>query len=203
MNAALHLPVKALPVSLASPRFLSDEDFEALCFANDWFRLERTKEGEVLVHAPTGGSGSSGNAEIVWQLRSWWNEHERGMMFDSNCGFFLPDGSMLNPDAAYVLPGKLKGLDKKAFAKLLRFSPDFVVELFSPSDRLKDAKAKMERWIENGVSLGWLIDPYKKRVFVHGPGAAPVCVTGTTLKGSGPVAGFTLDLARIWRCYDL
>ncbi len=203
MNAALHLPVKTLPVSLVSPTFLSDDDFEAFCLANDLFRLERTKEGQVLVHAPTGGSGSDGNAEIVWQLRSWWNEHERGRMFDSNCGFFLPDGSMLNPDAAYVLPEKLKGLDKKMLAKFLRLAPDFVVELISPTDRLKPAKAKMELWIENGVSLGWLIDPYKKRVFVYQRGVAPVCVMAATLQGSGPVNGFTLDLGRIWRCYEV
>jgi Uma2 family endonuclease len=203
MNAALYIPVKTLPASLVSPKFRSDDDFEALCHANDLFRLERTKEGEVLVHAPTGGSGSDGNAEIVWQLRSWWNEHERGRMFDSNCGFFLPDGSMLNPDAAYVLPEKLKGLDKRSIAKFLRLSPDFVVELLSPTDRLKPSQAKMESWIENGARLGWLIDPYKKRVFVYQPGVPVVCVTASAVQGSGPVEGFTLDLGRIWRCYEI
>jgi Uma2 family endonuclease len=203
MNAALHLPVKTLPVSLVSPTFLSDDDFEALCFANDWFRLERTKEGEVVVHAPAGGFTSKGNSEINRQLGNWWVGHRRGMLFDSNCGFFLPDGSMLGPDAAYVTAERMRGLRKEDLVKLPRFCPDFVVELLSPSDRLSATKAKMERWIENGASLGWLIDPRKKRVFVHRPGAGPVVVSGNAVQGSGPIDGFTLDLAEVWRCYEL
>ncbi len=203
MNAVLHLPVKTLPVSLASPTFLSDDDFEALCFANDWFRLERTKEGEVLVHAPAGGFTSKGNSEINRQLGNWWVGHRRGVVFDSNCGFFLPDGSMLGPDAAYVTADKMRGLRKGDLVKLPRFCPDFVVELLSPSDRLKPAKAKMERWIENGVSVGWLIDPYKKRVFVYQPNTETTIVTSSSVDGTGPIDGFTLDLAEVWRCYEL
>ena len=64
------------------------------------------------MHPPTGGLTSDGNAEIVAQLRPWWKTHRRGRVFDSNGGFFLPDGSMLSPDASYVLPQKLKGLTK-------------------------------------------------------------------------------------------
>lgn len=203
MNASLHLPVKTLPVSLTSPTFLSDDDFEELCFANDWFRLERTKEGEVLVQAPAGGFTSRGNSEINRQLGNWWIEHRRGVVFDSNCGFFLPDGSMLGPDAAYVTAEKTQGLRKEDLIKLPRFCPDFVVELLSPSDRLGSTKAKMERWIENGVGLGWLIDPRKKRVFVYRPGTVPVVIAGNSVEGSGPIEGFSLDIAEVWRCYEL
>jgi len=67
--------------------------------------------------------------------------------------------------------------------------PDFVIELLSKSDRLKDAKEKMERWIENGAKLGWLVDPYKKRVFVYSREKVSVA-SGKFLQGSGPVEGF-------------
>jgi len=203
MNATLHLDLKALPLSLVPQRPLSDEKFEALCLANDLLRLERTREGEVLVQAPAGGFTSSGNSEIIRQLRNWWMQHRRGFVFDSNCGFFLLDGSMLNPDAAYLLPEKLKALNKKDLEKLPRVCPDFVIELLSPSDRLKPTKAKMERWIENGVTLGWLIDPSKKRVFVYQPNTEPATITSASIQGTGPIEGFTLDLNEVWRCYEL
>jgi Uma2 family endonuclease len=77
-----------------------------------------------------------------------------------------------------------------------------VIELFSDSDSLTEAKEKMGRWIANGVQLGWLIDPYRKQVFVYQPGAEPSLFAGATLKGQGPVSGFELDLDRIWRYYE-
>ena len=77
---------------------------------------------------------------------------------------------MLNPDAAYVLPQKLGGLTKDDLTGFPYLCPDFVVELLSLSDSVPKAKQKMERWIENGVSLGWLIDPDKKTVYVYEPG---------------------------------
>jgi len=63
----------------------------------------------------------------------------------------------------YVLPDKLMGLTKDDLTGFPRLCPDFVVELLSISDSLSKSQQKMERWIENGASLGWLIDPYEKK----------------------------------------
>jgi Uma2 family endonuclease len=198
------LPVDAeTPRSLVLDPPLTDAQFQELCFANDWFRFERTREGEILMHPPTGSFTSGGNAEIIGQLHSWWKTHRRGRTYDSNGGFFLPDGSMLNPDASYVLPQKLKGLTKDDLSGLPYLCPDFIIELLSVSDSLPKAKKKMERWIENGVALGWLIDPYKKTVYVYGPGREAAAVSGNAIHGSGPVEGFILDLDELWRCYEI
>jgi Uma2 family endonuclease len=182
---------------------MSDEQFEALCMANDFFVLERTREGEIIVHAPAGGATGDGNAEIVYQLRAWWKTLRRGRVFDSSTGFFLADGAMLNPDAAYLLPETMKGIGKREMEHFLYRCPDFVIEFLPKSDRLKDAKTKMERWIENGAALGRLIDPYRRRVFVYAPGAKTVAISGLSISGSGPLAGFTLDLSELWSCYEV
>ncbi len=198
-----------LPVGAETARImvldppLTDAEFEALCFANDLVRFERTREGEILMNPPAGGFTSEGNAEVTSQLRSWWKTHRRGRMYDSSGGFFLPDGSMLNPDASYVLPKKLKKLTKDDLTGFPRLCPDFVVELLSVSDSLPKAKQKMERWLENGVSLGWMIDPYKKKVYVYEPGREISVVSGKAILGSGPVEGFVLDLDELWRCYEM
>jgi Uma2 family endonuclease len=201
--------VTLLPIGAETPRSLvldpplTDAEFEALCTANDLIFFERTREGEILMHPPAGGFTSDGNAEIVSQLRFWWKTHRRGRVFDATGGFFLSDGSMLSPDASYVLPQRLKGLTKDDLTGFPRLCPDFVVELLSISDSLSKAQQKMERWIENGVSLGWLIDPYEKKVYVYQAGAETAAVTGNRLSGRGPVEGFTLDLDELWRCYEI
>jgi Uma2 family endonuclease len=74
-----------------------------------------------------------------------------------------------------------------------------LIEVRSPSDRLTTAKAKMERWIANGVELAWLIDGDAKTVYIYEKDK-PVETRRGILKlaGKGPVKGFTLQLRTIW-----
>jgi Uma2 family endonuclease len=202
VNTVLSIEAE-LPRSLVLDPPLTDAEFEALCAANDLVHFERSREGEILMHPPAGGFTSDGNAEIVSQLRSWWKTHRRGRVFDSSVGFYLPDSSILNPDAAFVSPDKLKGLTKDELTGFPRLCPDFVVELLSVSDNVAKAQQKMERWIENGATLGWLIDPYKKMVYIYEPGTAATAISGNAVQGKGPVEGFTLDLDELWRCYEI
>jgi Uma2 family endonuclease len=191
------------PRSLVLNPPLTDAEFEALCFSSEWFRFERTREGEILMHPPTGALTGDGNSEVTLQLRTWWKTHRRGRTFESSTGFFLPDGSMLSPDASYVLPKKLKGLNKDDLTGFPYLCPDFVIELLSKSDSVPKAREKMERWLENGVALGWLIDPYKKKVYVYEPGRKASAVSGKAVRGTGPVEGFSLDLEELWQSYEI
>jgi Uma2 family endonuclease len=197
------LPNLETPRTLVLTPPLTDRELEALAMASELFRLERNREGEILMHPPTGLLTGGGNAEITSQLHAWWKTHRRGRVSDSNAGYFLPDGSMLNPDASYVLPGKLRGLTKDDLTGFPYLCPDFVIELLSKSDSVPKAKEKMERWIENGAALGWLIDPYKLKVYVYEPGTEATVVPGNTVHGKGPVEGFILDLDELWRCYEI
>jgi Uma2 family endonuclease len=144
-----------------------------------------------------------GNAEIIYQLRNWWNTHHQGRVSDNSTGFFLPDGSMLSPDAAYVLPEQLKGMTREQLTGFPRLCPAFVVELLSATDSPAKTGSKMESWIANGAQLGWLIDPYRRLVTVYQPGQQPRESSALQLDGAGPVQGFTLDLAKVWRCYEI
>ena len=53
MSTILEIPKLPSSVMLDPP--LTDEEFEKLCAANDLVRLERTKEGKIIVNAPAGG----------------------------------------------------------------------------------------------------------------------------------------------------
>ncbi len=59
----------------------------------------------------------------------------------------------------------------------------------------------MGQWIANGAALAWLIDPERQIVEVYRPGAAqPDVLEGVSaVYREGPVAGFVLEMARIWR----
>jgi Uma2 family endonuclease len=69
----------------------------------------------------------------------------------------------------------------------------------SPLDNLSELKAKMREWIENGAQLGWLLDPDRRTGYFYRPGREPEqLATPERIDGEGPVAGFVLELARVW-----
>ena len=133
-------------------------------------------------------------------LRNWWKTHHRGIVTDSNGGFYLKDGSMLSPDAAYLTPSALKTVPAKEMTTgFPHVCPDFVIELQSTTDRPRLVREKMQEWIANGAQLGWLINPERQSVMIYRPTGAVETRTGIdSITGEGPVAGFTLDLGFVW-----
>ncbi|HEY0794453.1 MAG TPA: Uma2 family endonuclease [Acidisarcina sp.] len=111
MSTLPQLEATMLPRNVVIDPPMSDADFEEFCLTNQNVQIERASDGVIRMNAPAGGLTGDGNAEIVYQLRSWWHQHHRGRVFDSSTGFYLADGSVLSPDSAYVLPEKLAGLD--------------------------------------------------------------------------------------------
>jgi Uma2 family endonuclease len=201
-SPVIEIPAET-PRSIVLHPPLSDAEFERLCEKSDFAFLERSKEGAIIVNAPAGGMTSSGNSEISRQLGNWWIQHRKGRVFDSSAGFFLPDGSVLSPDASYVTAEQLKGLSRNELARFLRFAPAFVIELRSESDRVAAVAEKMKAWMTNGVEVGWLVYPYSREVHIYQAGAAaPRIEKGAHAAGSGPVEGFVLDLDEVWRCYE-
>ncbi|HEY7337391.1 MAG TPA: Uma2 family endonuclease [Bryobacteraceae bacterium] len=179
---------------------VSEAEFEAFCQANPDLRAERTAGGEIVIMAPAGGEGSYRSGTAFAQLLHWAESEGRGVALDASAGFFLPDGSSLSPDAAWVSRERLRRLTPKERKKFLRLCPEFVIEVMSPSDRLKEAKAKMENWIANGAELGWLIDADKRTVYAYRPRHAVKTLRGIQeIAGAGPVQGFVLQLSRIWQ----
>jgi Uma2 family endonuclease len=74
------------------------------------------------------------------------------------------------------------------------------VELISPADRLPKAQAKMRQWIDNGATLGWLIDADRRTAYVYRPGReSEELVNIDHLSGERTVEGFRLELGEIWR----
>jgi len=200
MSTILEIP--KLPSSVVLDPPLTDEEFEKLCAANDLVRLERTKEGTIIVNPPAGADSGDANSEIIYQLRAWWKKQKQGRVYDSNTGFFLPDGSSLSPDAAYVTAEQMRGVTKEDRMHFLRLAPAFVIELLSASDSPSQARKKMESWIANGSLLGWLIDPYDRNVLIYEPGRSARLEKTDKVSGTGPVADFVLDLAPVWSAYE-
>jgi len=178
---------------------LSDAELLELCRRNPELRIERTAEGDLIVMSPAGGESARRNARLVAALVNWADEDSTGLVYDSSGGFILPNGAMRSPDAAWVRKARLSGLSEEQREGFLPLCPDFVIELWSPSDALGDLRAKMESYVAGGAQLGWLIDPGERRVYVYRPGAeVEVLENHRKLAASPDLPGFVLDLELIW-----
>ena len=201
------MPVVTLPdpgvsvkLSFDTGRRLSLEAYLAFCRANPDLRVERTAEGEIIIMPPAGAESSYRNSGLTMQLHSWAENDGRGKAFDSSAEFILPDGSALSPDASWVSSVALSRLSRQKRKEFLPLAPEFVVEVMSPSDRLKTAREKMALWIANGVQLGWLIDGDAETVYIYRKDRPPEVRRGLQkLAGEGPVKGFVLQLSAIWK----
>ncbi len=179
---------------------LSPEQFFRLCSDNPELRLEMTAQKEIIVMPPTNSETGMFNSEINYQLASWAKKDGRGVTFDSSAGFVLPNGAKRSPDASWMLRKRwdaLKPEEQQVFAPIC---PDFVIELWSPSDTLRELQFKLGEYIANGAKLGFLIYPPKRQVFVYRPDEAIVRLDNPgSLSGDPELPGFTLDLTKIWK----
>lgn len=113
--------------------------------------------------------------------------------------FILPNGSKKSPDAAWVELSRWESLTPEDRKKFPPLAPDFVVELRSETERLPDLQTKMQEYRDNGVRLGWLINPQQQQIEIYRLGGEVVVrQSPNTLSGEDVLPGFTLDLSTIF-----
>jgi Uma2 family endonuclease len=178
---------------------VTPEQFEELCSEYTELRLELTSTGEIVIMPLTGFETGRRNSNLTYQVDAWTRLDGTGVCCDSNTAFVLPNNACRSPDTSWVKREKFEHLTADERERFARFSPDFVVELRSHSDRLTPLRNKMLEWIENGVSLGWLIDPFKRKVYVYRPNEELVILDNPeTVSGDPLLPGFTLNLTELW-----
>ncbi len=177
---------------------LDNQTLLALSSANPDLRLERNPQGELIVMSPTGGKSSRRNAALVAQLYTWAKKDKTGTVFDSSGGFSLPNGAVRSPDACWVSHEQLSKLGDEELEAYPPLCPEFVIELRSATDSLKELQEKMEEYIANGSKLGWLIDAKNKNVYVYTPEGMTKLENPEMLEATGNLQGFVLEMLEVW-----
>ncbi len=175
---------------------MNEEQFFQLVVQNHREQcLEQDAQGAVILVVPHGALTSSKNVEITYQLSKWNKEREHGIVFSSRTLFRFANGAARSPDAAWVVKARWNRLTAEEQESIALLCPNFVIELRCYSDRLVDLQDKLVEYLDNGVELGWIIDPLLKQVHIYATGQ-PVQILDqpTSVGGTGCVEGFVLDL---------
>jgi Uma2 family endonuclease len=189
----------ALILNLSSISKISRSQFRQIAADNPEMKLERDKQGNLIVVAPTGGETGNFNSDLNGQVYLWNRSRQLGKLFDSSTGFELPGGGDRSPDVAWIPLAKWDALTPEERRGFLPLCPDFVIELMSRSDSWVQTQAKMVEYMESGCRLAWLLDPKGKRAVIYRMGQPPEFLTSPdSLSGEDVLPGFVLDARFLW-----
>ena len=162
------------------------------------FNLELTNKGELVISPMVNRDGAQAEAVTLADLFIWNDANGvGGEAYGANANLRLPDGSRIRPDALWLSPEQVAALPPVADGGAITVCPAFVAEIMSGTDTLPPLQRKMERYIANGAQLGWLIDPYRRRVYIYRPGV-PVAMLDApeTISGDPVLPGFVFAVRR-------
>lgn len=108
-------------------------------------------------------------------------------------------GRSLLPDLAVFRNERLARDPSGEVANDVLDPPDLAVEIVSPDQNLMHLVEKLAFCVENGVRLGWLIDPEKKKVMIFRPEQLPQELSpDAVLEDSEILPGFRLPVAEMF-----
>jgi Uma2 family endonuclease len=169
------------------------EQFETLCHDNPELRLELTHQGELIIMPPASLDSSGKNLDLATDVAIWNRQTKLGKVYDSSGGFTLPNGALKSADVMWLQQSKVDALPPNAtFPEVV---PDFVIKLrSSKSDSLSKLQEKMIEYRDNGVRLGWLINPQQQKVEIYRINReVEIMESPSTLSGEDVLVGFSLS----------
>ena len=159
------------------------------------FYLELTAEGELVINPMVNMDSYFAEADFGGDL-VFWSRGYGGRAAGAGGIIRLPDGTRVQPDAAWLSPEQMAQL-MPITSRAIDICPAFIAEIMSGTDRLPPLQRKMERYVANGALLGWLIDPYRRRVYVYRPGAdVEILDDPETISGEPVLPGFVFEVRR-------
>ncbi|MDJ0800163.1 MAG: Uma2 family endonuclease [Calothrix sp. MO_167.B12] len=174
---------------------LTDEQFYQICQNNEYYRLEQTAKGELLIMPPVGAISGNRESEFNADVVIWNRQTKLGKVFSSSTIFSLPNGGKRSPDVAWIANERWEALTLEEQEKFPPICPDFVIELRSRTDSVSQLQEKMQEYLQSGLQLGWLIDPENQQVEIYRQNRVKeIRELPTTLSGEQVLPGFSLEL---------
>ena len=160
------------------------------------FNLELTNKGELVISPMVNLDGLAAEFQLAGTLFNY-TEANGGFAAGANANMRFPDGSRIRPDALWLSPAQVAAMPPVAAGGAITVCPAFVAEIVSETNTLPPLQRKMEQYIANGALLGWLIDPYQRRVYIYRPGVPVETLDDPeAVSGEDVMPGFVFEVRR-------
>jgi Uma2 family endonuclease len=160
------------------------------------YRCELVK-GELIDMPPPGYHHGRVIFELGYLLAAFIKPRKLGRLLGAETGFRLSR----NPDTVRGIDIAFVSTSRQPAGELQGYfegAPDLAVEVLSPNDRAIDVEAKIADLLLAGARLVWVVNPQRKTVTVHTPGAQPLVLKSTdTIDGGDVLPGFSCVVAQL------
>lgn len=155
-------------------------------------------QGVLQEMSPSSAQSSVVLSTIGYELSHFVRTHHLGIVLFAEAGFRLerdPD-TVVAPDIAFIRSDRIPDpIPNRGYFEL---TPDFVIEVISPTDEPGNSRRKQALYERVGVPLVWWIDPARRTAAVYRHGRSVVQLTAIdTLDGADIVPEFTIALTEI------
>ena len=176
---------------------VTEEWWEWVRDENRHVRIELTAERELRV-AMVSFEGSAISTELIFEFSLWMRAGGDGLILESAAAYDLPSGFRKRTDLSWVAPAQVP-TEPRPWRQKFDIVADFIVEVRSPRQTIPQQLEKMVEWIEGGVRLGWLIDPFDRKVWIYrANGEVEELDDPTELSGEDVCSGLVIDMSRVW-----
>jgi Uma2 family endonuclease len=153
-------------------------------------------EGELITMPPAGGEHGYIELGIGSDLRVFVRKHKLGRVYGAETGFRLSRDTVRAPDAAFVRTERVEAIHSEGFMK---GAPDLAVEVFSPTDSIRQLRRKVKQYLAAGCHTVWVLYPKRKQVDVHEATGVIRTVSGSeVLEAPELLPGFFVKVAELF-----
>jgi Uma2 family endonuclease len=179
---------------MSTKTLLTAEELEQLP-DDDSVRTE-LDEGELITMPPASEEHGGLEAEISGILREFVKRHRLGKVYCSSAGFRLKEDTMRAPDVSFVRSARVASVKSKGFAK---GAPDLAIEIFSPSDNVRQLMRKVKQYFAAGTHTVWIVYPDREEVqILEATGTDRLLQGDDPIEAPEPLPGFSVPISEFF-----
>jgi len=183
--------------TMTTVKLLTAEEFFELPNPKDGSKQELVR-GEIITMPGPGFEHGEVQANVCFAIKTFLKANPIGRVFvESGLITDRKPDTVRGPDVSYYSKERLP-LDKRVVAYHDQ-AADLCVEVVSPSNTMKQLKAKAKEYLFAGVRLVWIADPEDRSVtIVVDPLESRNLETDATLDGGDVLPGFSCKVADLF-----
>jgi Uma2 family endonuclease len=155
--------------------------------------------GELTTMPPSGAEHGRVAVRFTSPLSHYVATHRLGEVFAAETGFLLardPD-TVRAPDVAFV--SRERVAEAGTVTGYWPGAPDLAVEVILPNDLNTEVEKKVATWLAHGTRMVLVLNPRRRTVAAHRPGADMRHLTvDDTLDGEDVVPGWTVPVRELF-----
>lgn len=180
---------------------------QKLISADEFFRMpeppdgskQELVQGEIVTKPPTGYRHGNVQLAIGSILRQFVLAHSLGgVAVESGVRTERDPDTVRGPDVAFWSAERIPLKEKPTGYP--EVAADLCIEIFSPSDRVAQVRKKVGEYLQNGVSMVWIVDPADETVTIYRqPGEGRLLSDNAEITGDDVLPGFRCAIGEFFK----